>query len=105
MEINGDLKKVYTRAGMIRLSYLVQHLKSINIIPNWYEINASFLKCTGSASSQCLRDFRSSSGSFGSPVLVTSVELNQAETELSSLKAGVIMTANRCSDSTFDYSL
>ena len=38
---------------------------------------------------------------FGSPVLVTSVELIQADTELSSLKSDVMMTANRCSDLTF----
>ena len=35
---------------------------------------------TCSSASQCLRDFRSSSGSFGSVVLATSVELVQAET-------------------------
>ena len=54
-----------------------------------------------SSASRCLRDFRSSSGSFGSPVLATSVELVQAETELSSLKTDVMMTANRCADLTF----
>ena len=54
-----------------------------------------------SSASRCLRDFRSSSGSFGSPVLTTSVELVQVETELSSLKTDVMMTANRCSDLTF----
>ena len=32
---------------------------------------------------------------------MTSVELVQAETELSSLETDVMMTANRCSDSTF----
>ena len=42
-----------------------------------------------------------SSGNFASPVLSTSVELVQAETELSSLKTDVMMTANRCSDLTF----
>ena len=47
-----------------------------------------------SSASRCLRDFRSSSGSFGSPVLATSVELVQAETEFS-LKTDVMMTANR----------
>ena len=56
---------------------------------------------TCSLASWCLRDFRSSSGSFGSPVLVTTVELVQAETELSSLKTDVMMTTNRCSDLTF----
>ena len=45
--------------------------------------------------------FRSFSGSFGSPVLVTSVKLVQAETELFSLKTDVMMTDNRFSDSTF----
>ena len=54
-----------------------------------------------SSASRYLRDFRSSIGSFGSPVLATSVELIQAETELASLKTDVMMTANRCSDSTF----
>ena len=40
--------------------------------------------------------------SFGNPVLATSVELIQAKTlELSSLKTGVMMTANSCSDVTF----
>ena len=48
---------------------------------------------TCSSASRCLRDFRSSSGSFGSPVLVPCVELVQAETELSSLKTDVMMTA------------
>ena len=48
-----------------------------------------------------LRDFRSSSSSFGSPVLVTSVEVVQTETELSSLKTDVMMTADRYSDFTF----
>ena len=43
----------------------------------------------------------SSSGTFGSPVLATSVELVQVETEFSSLKTDVMMTANRCSDLTF----
>ena len=56
---------------------------------------------TCKSASRCLRDFRSSSGSFGSPVLATSVELVQAETELSSLKTDVMMTTNRCSDLTF----
>ena len=56
---------------------------------------------TCSSASWCLRDFRSSSGSFDSPVLATSVELVQAETEFFSLKTDVMMTANRCSDSTF----
>ena len=46
-------------------------------------------------------DFRSSNGSFGSPVLATSVEPIQAETELSSLKTDVMMKANKCSDLTF----
>ena len=56
---------------------------------------------TCNSASWCLRDFRSSSCSFGSPVLATSVELVQAETELSSsLKTDVMMTANRCSDLT-----
>ena len=48
---------------------------------------------TCSSASQCLRDFRLSSGSFGSPVLATSVKLIQAETELSSLKTDGMMTA------------
>ena len=56
---------------------------------------------TCSTASWCLKDFRSSSGIFGSLVLVTSVEFVQAETELSSLKTDVMMTANRYSDSTF----
>ena len=56
---------------------------------------------TSSSASWCLRDFRLSSASFGSPVLASSVELVQAETELSSLKTDVMMTANKCSDSTF----
>ena len=56
---------------------------------------------TWSSASWYLRDFRSSSGSFSSPVLATSVKLVQAKTELSSLHTDVIMTANRCSDSTF----
>ena len=56
---------------------------------------------TCSSASRCLRDFRFSSGRFGSPVLATSVELVQAETEFSSLKTDVMMTANRCSDLTF----
>ena len=58
---------------------------------------------TCSSSSRCLRDFKSSSGSFGSPVLSTSVELVQVETELSSLKTDVMMIANRCSDLTVNY--
>ena len=56
---------------------------------------------TCSSASRCLRDFRSPSGSFGSPMLATFVELVQAETELSSLKTDVIMTANRRSDLIF----
>ena len=43
----------------------------------------------------------SSSGSFGSPLLVTSVELVQAETRAFFLKTDVMMTADRCSDLTF----
>ena len=38
---------------------------------------------------------------FGSPVLATSVELVQAETELLSLKSDVMMTADRCSNFKF----
>ena len=53
---------------------------------------------TCSSTSQCLSDFMSPSGSFGSAVLVTSVELIQAEIELSSLKSNVMMTPDRCSD-------
>ena len=53
---------------------------------------------TCSLASQCLRDFKLSSGSFGSPLLATSVEFVQAETELPSLKTDVMMTANRCFD-------
>ena len=56
---------------------------------------------TCSSASQFLRNFRFSSGRFGSIVLATSVELVQAETEFSSLKTDVMMTANRCSDLTF----
>ena len=56
---------------------------------------------TCSSAGRCLRDFRSSSGGFGNPVLVTSVELVQAETECSSSKNDVMMTAKRCSDLTF----
>ena len=42
--------------------------------------------------------FQACSYSFGSPVLATFVKLVQVETELSSLKFDVMMTANRCSD-------
>ena len=56
---------------------------------------------TCSSASRCLRDFMSSSGSFGSPVLATTVKLIQAETELPSLKTDFMMIANRCSDLTF----
>ena len=56
---------------------------------------------TCSVASGCLMDFRSSSDSFGSPVLTTSVELVQVETKHSSLKTDVMMTANRCSTLTF----
>ena len=56
---------------------------------------------TCSSAYWCLRDFRFSIGRFDSPVLVTSVELVQEETEFSSLKTDVMMTANRCSDLTF----
>ena len=45
--------------------------------------------------------FQVNSGSFGSPVLAISVELVQAETELSPLKTDVMMTDNICSDLTF----
>ena len=38
--------------------------------------------------------FRSSSSSFGSPVLATSLELILAETKFSSLKTDVMMTAD-----------
>ena len=38
--------------------------------------------------------------SFGSPVLVTSVEFVQEEKELSSLKTDVMMTVKICSDLT-----
>ena len=58
---------------------------------------------TSSSASWCLRDFRSSCGSFGSPVLAPSVELIQAETELSSLKTDVMMTAGRSLIGYFDY--
>ena len=40
--MNGDLNKVHTSACMIRVSYLLQHPKSMNIIPSWYEIYTSF---------------------------------------------------------------
>ena len=43
---------------------------------------------------QCLRDFRSSTGSFGSQRLVTFVELIEAETEFSSLKTDIMMTVS-----------
>ena len=59
---------------------------------------------TCSSASRCLRDFRSSSSSYGSPVLSTSVELVQAETELSQVLLKpmlAMMTANRFSDLTF----
>ena len=56
---------------------------------------------TCSSASQCLQHFKSSSGSFGSRVLTTAVELVQKETELSSLETDIMMTANRCSDLTF----
>ena len=55
----------------------------------------------GSASHR-LRDFRSSSGCSGSPVMATSVELMLTKTELPSLKTDVTMIADRCSDLTFD---
>ena len=58
-------------------------------------------RITCSSAGLCLRDLRSSSGSFGSPVLATSVELVQAETELLSLKSDVMMTADRCSNFKF----
>ena len=76
-------------------TYLENCIATLNYIPcyNLYYMQFSY--------SQYLRDFRSSSGSFGSPVLVTSVELVQAETEFSSLKSDVMMTANRCSDLTY----
>ena len=56
---------------------------------------------TCSSASKCLTDLRSSSGSFGNPMLAISVKLIQVETELSSLKSDVMMTANRCSGLTF----
>ena len=40
--MNGDLNEVHTYAGMIRASYLLQHPKIMNIIPNWYQIYTSF---------------------------------------------------------------
>ena len=50
---------------------------------------------TCNLASRYLRDIRSSSDSFGSPILATtSAELVQAETELSSLKTDVMVTAN-----------
>ena len=61
----------------------------------------AIIPITCSSASWCLRDIRSSSGSFGSPVLATSVEHVQAERELSSLKTDVMMTADRCTDLTF----
>ena len=48
-----------------------------------------------------LRDFRSFSGSLGSPVLTTSMELIQVKIELSFLKTDVMVTADGCSDLTF----
>ena len=58
----------------------------------------TFITC--SSATRCMMDFRSSSDNFGNAVLVTSVELIQMETELSSLKTAVMMTADRCSDLT-----
>ena len=74
-----------------------------NICSAWFldiRISPCIIHACSSAS-QCLRDFRSSSGSFGSPVLATSVELVQTKAEFSSLKTDVMMTANRCSDLIF----
>ena len=61
----------------------------------------TFITC--SSARQCMMNFRSSSDNFGNAVLATSVELIQTETEteLSSLKTAVMMTADRCSDLTF----
>ena len=81
-----------------KYSYRSQNLHT----PSWHTlISHAIIRITCSSASLCLRDFRSSNGSFGGPVLVTSVELIQAEIELSSLKTDVVMTANRCSDLTF----
>ena len=40
------MNEVHTSVGMNRESYLLQHSKSMNIIPNWYEIYTSFLHCS-----------------------------------------------------------
>ena len=60
----------------------------------------TYIPCNNPCSSanQCLRDSKSASGSFCSPVLATYVELVQAETKLSCLKTDVMMTADRRSD-------
>ena len=60
----------------------------------------TFITC--SSASWCMTDFRSSSDSFGSAVLATSVDFIQTETEFSSLKTAVMMTADNCFDLTFD---
>ena len=52
---------------------------------------------TCSSVSQCLRNFRSFNGNFGSPVLATSMKLVQVETVLSSWKTDVMMTADHLS--------
>ena len=72
----------------IKYSYRKLHILIFHAI--------TFITC--SSASWCQRDFKSSSDSFGSPALATSVELVQAETELLSLKADIMMIANRCSD-------
>ena len=80
------------------------HVRQIYISRKLHTLIFHAITCitiTCSSASRCLRDFRSSSGNFGSQVLVKSVELVQAETEFSSLKTNVMMTANGCSDLTF----
>ena len=71
----------------IKYSYSCRKLHSLI----FHAITCIIYVC--SSASRCLRDLRSSIGSFGSPVLATSVELIQAKAELSSLKTDVMLTA------------
>ena len=54
----------------------------------------SFVAVTVATYIVAVKYFRSSSSSFGSPVLATSLELILVETKFSSLKTDVMMTAN-----------
>ena len=88
---------VYIVAACMHVKYIATYLE--NCIATLIFHAITYITC--SSASRCLRNFRSSSGSFGSPVLGTSVELVQAETEFSSLKTDAMMTASRRSDLTF----